>query len=46
MSAPVTVRKQFDIFYFTFAGLLSLSARLFVKGAFLLNAKASTHLAG
>ncbi len=42
ISAPLKVRKQFDIFCLTFAGLISLSARLFVKGTSVLKAKANT----
>jgi len=36
------LRKQFDIFCLTFAGLISLSARLLVNGTSLLKANAST----
>jgi len=42
ISAPLKVRKQFDIFRLTLAGLMSLSARLFVNGTSLLKANAST----
>jgi len=42
ISAPLKVRKQFDIFCLTLAGLISLSARLFVKGTSFLKANTST----
>lgn len=42
ISVPLKVRKQFDIFCLIFAGLMSLSARLFVNGTSLLKANAST----